>query len=227
MNSTIAIIGAGPGMGAAIARTFGAQGFNVALIARNRTKLDALVANLAAEDITAAGFTADVLDPDSLRGALAAAEERFGGIDVLEHSPSSSLQDARLTLPSQTTPAAVQQHLEFQFYSALTATEAVLPHMRERGSGTLLFTTGAGSVEPVSMLANVNAAHAALRNWVLNLHNELAEDGIQAAHVAIGVFIGDEAPDGYASAPADRIAPVYWDLHTKREQAEIVFTGIL
>ncbi|MGF0118695.1 hypothetical protein ACQFYA_20580 [Promicromonospora sp. Marseille-Q5078] len=39
---SIAIVGAGPGMGLAIARTFGSRGFDVALIARNRAKLDAL-----------------------------------------------------------------------------------------------------------------------------------------------------------------------------------------
>lgn len=225
MTSTIAIVGAGPGMGAAIARTFGAQGYDVALIARNPDRLDALVAELEGAGITAAAFPADILDHDALRGALAAAAERFGGIDVLEHSPTTSLEDAGLTVPSRTTPADVQRHLDFQFFSALVAAEVVLPYMREQGSGTLLFTTGAGSVEPVPMLANVNAAHAALRNWVLNLHNELAEEGIQAAHVAIGVFIGEEAPSGYSAAPADRIAPVYWDLHTKRDQSEVVFTG--
>lgn len=225
MSSTIAIVGAGPGMGAAIARIFGAQGFDVALIARNRGKLDAIVAELASAGITAAAFPADILDHDALRGALAAAAERFDGIDVLEHSPNVSLDEFGLTIPSRTTPADVQRQLDFQFYSALVATEAVLPLMRTRGSGTLLFTTGAGSVEPIRMLANVNAAHAALRNWVLNLHNELAADGIQAAHVAIGVFVGDTAPGDFPAAPADRIAPVYWDLHTDRETAEVVFTG--
>lgn len=228
MGSTIAIVGAGPGMGAAIARTFGAEGFDVALIARNLAKLEGLVGELAGEGITAAAFPADILDHDALRAALSKAAERFGGIDVLEHSPAPVVADYRPTLPSQTTPDAVQQHLDFQFYSALAATEAVLPHMREQGSGTLLYTTGAGSVDPVPELGNINAAHAALRNWVINLHNELAPEGIQAAHVAIGVMIGDQPPiEGLpiGSAPAERIAPVYWDLHTKRDEAEVVFRG--
>ena len=50
---TIAIVGAGPGMGLAIARTFGARGFDVALIARTRSKLDSLKEQLAKEGITA------------------------------------------------------------------------------------------------------------------------------------------------------------------------------
>ena len=49
---TIAIVGAGTGLGLSLARTFGAQGFSVALISRNEAKLDALVAELASDGIT-------------------------------------------------------------------------------------------------------------------------------------------------------------------------------
>src|SRR5215469_5457815 len=51
---TIAIVGAGPGLGASIARTFGGHGFHVALIARHPEKLDALALQLAASGVTAA-----------------------------------------------------------------------------------------------------------------------------------------------------------------------------
>ena len=220
----LAIVGAGPGMGLAIARTFGSRGFDVALIARNPAKLDGLVTELTADGITAAAFPADILDHDALAQALKDAASRFGGIDVLEYSPTGMAADMTMTAPSQTTPTDVQQHLEFQFYGALAATQAVLPAMREAGAGTLLYTTGGGSVDPIPMLGNINAAHAALRNWVLNLHKELAGTGIQAAHVAIGVWIGDSGPAGAPAATAGEIAPLYWDLHVQRDQAERVFT---
>ncbi|HTJ71830.1 MAG TPA: SDR family oxidoreductase [Actinospica sp.] len=222
---TIAIVGAGPGMGLAIARAFGTRGFDVALIARNRGKLDDLVTALAAQDITAAAFPADVLDHDQLTRALADAAARFGRIDVLEYSPAGQLDPSGMTIPSATAPAGVQAQMDAQLYGALAATQAVLPAMREAGAGTLLYTTGAGSVSPIPMFGNINAAAAALRNWVLNLHGELADTGIQAAHVAIGVWIGTHGPAGAPTATADEIAPVYWDLHTKRDEAEHVFTG--
>lgn len=63
---TIAIVGAGPGLGAAVARKFGREGFAVALIARNRTKLEALEKDLAADGVTARGYVADVRDRDPL-----------------------------------------------------------------------------------------------------------------------------------------------------------------
>jgi NADP-dependent 3-hydroxy acid dehydrogenase YdfG len=225
---TIAIVGAGPQLGLAIARTFGSHGFNVALIARNRTKLDGLVDQLTADGVKAAAFVADVLERDALTQALKDAAEHLGGIDVLEYSPVGTFGSTVLTVPSETDPAHVQHEIEFQLYGAITATKAVLPAMREAGAGTLLYTTGAGSVEPVPMVANVNAAAAALRNWVINLHNELTGTGIQAAHIAIDVSIGssDAVVPGFPTAPAEAIAPVYWEMHTThRDDAERVFSN--
>ncbi|MEV0640969.1 SDR family NAD(P)-dependent oxidoreductase [Streptomyces sp. NPDC050619] len=221
---SIAIVGAGPGMGAAIARTFGTRGFDVALIARNRAKLDILAGELAADGITAVAFPADVLDHDALTQALKDAATHFGGIDVLEYSPAGTVTSMTLTTPSRTSPSDVQREMDFLLYGAIAATRAVLPAMREAGTGTLLYTSGAGSLDPIPMLGNVNAAQAALRNWVINLHKELADTDIQAAHVAIGVWIGAGGPPGAPTATAEEIAPLYWDLHTQRDEVERVFT---
>lgn len=222
----LAVIGAGSGLGLAIARAFGARGFDVALIARNPNKLDQLIAVLAEEKITAAAFAADVRDADALSQALDDAAARFGGIDALEYSPAQHMPDPKFTLttPSESTSDDFQREMEFYLYGAAIATRAVLPRMRDAGAGTLLFTTGAGSIHPLPMLGNVNAAAAALRNWVINLHNELAGTGVYAAHVAIDAVIGEVGGfDGFPSATPEQIAPVYWDLHTARDTAEHVF----
>ncbi|WP_406432263.1 SDR family NAD(P)-dependent oxidoreductase [Streptomyces sp. NBC_00631] len=222
--TSIAIVGAGPQLGLAIARTFGSQGLDVALISRNRENLDGLVSTLTAEGITSAAFPADVLDRDALTQALKDAATQFGGIDVLEYSPVAGLTTAMVS-PSEAEPAHVQHEIEFQLYGAIAATKAVLPAMREAGSGTLLYTTGAGSVDPVPQVGNINAAAAALRNWAINLHKELDGTGIQSAHIGIDVSIGTPAIPGFPTAQPEEISPVYWDLHTtKRDQAELVFS---
>lgn len=218
------IVGAGSGMGLAIARVFGARGFDVALIARNPSRLDGLVSTLAAEGIAATGFPADVRNRTGLATAIEDASAHFGGIDVLEYSPADAA-GVTMTSPSATTPADIQSEIESQLYGAIVATQAVLPTMREAGSGTLLFTTGAGSIKPNPMLGNINAAAAALRNWTINLHEELAPAGIQSAHVAIGVWIGSDGPEGAPTATADQIAPLYWDLYINRSDAERVYTA--
>lgn len=224
---TIAIVGAGPGMGLAIAQTFGRNGFDVALLARNPANLDKLAGQLSAEGITAAGFPADVMDRDGLAAALQDAAAHFGGIEVLEYSPAvhTPTDGLRPVSPSACTVADLQHQLEYNLYGALAATQAVLPAMRAADRGTLLFTTGGGSVNPIPMLGNINAASAALRNWAINLHNELADTGVYVGHIAINAWIGAGAPPGFPSATTDQIAPLYWELHSQRDATERVFTG--
>jgi NADP-dependent 3-hydroxy acid dehydrogenase YdfG len=196
------------------------------MISRNRHKLDDLVAKLGAEGITAAAFSADVLDRDALTQALKDAATRFGGIDVLEYSPAGALGSTPPGTASQTELSEVEDEMNVQLYGALTATQAVPPAMREAGAGTLLYTTGAGSVRPVTRAAHVSAASAALRNWAMNLHEELAGTGIQAAHVTLDVAIGTSSFYGRPTATADQISPVHWDLHTThRDEAERIFRG--
>jgi NADP-dependent 3-hydroxy acid dehydrogenase YdfG len=228
--STIAIVGAGPGLGMALARTFSSHGYNVALIARNQDKLDSMVSALGAEDIIAADFRADVRDRSALTTALNAASSHFGGIDILEYSPGGTAATTKLTQPSESTPEDLQVEIEFQLYGAITATHAVLPALRQAKTGTLLFTTGAGSVDPVPQVGNVNAAAAALRNWAINLNKELADTGVYAAHVGIDVVIGGSANSesvlpGFPVAPAEDIAAAYWDLHVKREDSEYIYSA--
>lgn len=221
---TLAIIGAGPQLGLAIARTFGTRGFNVALLSRNLPRLEESVRVLGAEGISAAAFQANVLDRAYLVHALKNAATRLGPIDVLEYSPVGSFGITKLTSPSETEPADMELEMSFHLYGAMAATKTVLPAMREAGAGTLLYTTGAGSIVPDPRVANVNAAAAALRNWVMNLHGELAGSGIQAAHVGIDASIGSTPLPGIPSATPEEVAPLFWELHTrKRDQAEAVF----
>ncbi|WP_033287985.1 SDR family NAD(P)-dependent oxidoreductase [Amycolatopsis jejuensis] len=221
----IAIVGAGPGMGLAIARTFGRRGFDVALIARTKEKLETLVTELGREGITAGAFPADILDRASLTDALDAAKSRFGSIEVLEYSPAphSPVPGLTVVTPSEVTVDNLQPMIEYGFYGAVAAAQAVLPAMRAAGAGTLLFTTGGGSVDPVPMFGNANAAQAALRNWAINLNKELAGSGVHAAHVAINVWIGEGGPEGGPRATPEEIAALYWDLHESRDRAEAVF----
>lgn len=222
--STIAIVGAGPQLGLAIARTFGAQGFAVALISRSRAKLTELGGALTREGIRAAGFCADVLDREALAQALCDAAAKLGHIDVLEYSPVGTFAGTTLTSPSATEPGHVEFEMNFQLYGAIAATRTVLPAMLKAGTGTLLYTTGAGSIRPDPRVANVNAAAAALRNWAMNLHGELSGAGIQSAHVGIDASIGVAALAGDTAARPEQISPLYWQLHaSKRHLAEAVF----
>jgi NADP-dependent 3-hydroxy acid dehydrogenase YdfG len=214
--SVIAIIGAGSGMGRAIAKTFGANGFRVGLLARHPAKLEPLVAELAAQGIEAAAFALDVLDPASIASGLYEVEQHFGPIDVLEFSPA----DPTLPFASATelTHANVQIQIDFYVHGAVAAVNQVLPGMRSRGSGTIIFTTGASSVFPNPMFGNIGPASSWLRNWAHALHDAVAPEGVQVGHVAINAWIGRQP----GTMPED-IAPLHWELHTQRHEVEKVF----
>ncbi|MFJ8025309.1 SDR family oxidoreductase [Streptomyces sp. NPDC096311] len=214
---TIAIVGAGPGLGLSIAKVFGGHGFDVALISRNQHKLDGLAKELSAAGVDAAGFAADTSDHAQLTEALEAASARFGRIDVLEFSPHGGLA---MVAPEEVTVENLAPQVEGVLYGAVTAVRAVLPAMLEAGAGTLLFTTGGGAITPYPQLATMNTAQAGLRNWVHNLHNTLSEKGVHAATVAINVMIAEQGPEGIPYRAPDDIASAYWDLHTLRDRAE-------
>lgn len=218
---TIAIVGAGPGLGLAIAKVFGGHGFEVALISRSRENLDALVTGLSQAGVAAAGYPADVADRPSLVAALREVKRAHGDVEVLEYSPATPLTIAELAPaePLDVTVENVQAHLERGLYGAITATREVIPDMLARGSGALFFTTGASSALTIPRLANIGAAGAALRNWALSLHRVVASQGVYVAHVPIAVMIGGED----AGNQPDTIAQLYWDMYTSREQAEHLY----
>ncbi|MGW1762387.1 SDR family NAD(P)-dependent oxidoreductase [Streptomyces mirabilis] len=216
---TIAIVGAGPGLGLSIAKVFGNRAFDVALISRAKDKLDALVADLAEAGIIAEAFPADAGDPAQLTHALQAAIARFGRIDVLEFSPGAGMS---MTTPKEVTVDTLRPLIDSLLYGAVAAVQAVLPGMLEAQSGTLLLTTGGGAIDPYPMLATINIAQAGQRNYAINLHNPLADEGIYAANVAINLMIGADAPEVVPHRAPDEIALDYWNLHSSRTQAEHV-----
>jgi NADP-dependent 3-hydroxy acid dehydrogenase YdfG len=220
---TIAIVGAGPGLGLSVAKVFGGHGFQAALISRSRDRLAPLVAELAQTGIVADAFQADVADHAALAAALRQAAERFGRIDVMEFSPYAGLG---IVQPPDVTVDLLRPDIEQLFYGAVTATQAVLPAMLEAGSGALLFTVGGGSIHPYPRLATANAAQAALRNYVHNLHNTVNARGVQAATVVVNRFIGATPPaPGIPHIAPDALAKRYWDLAADRDRHEEVVGG--
>jgi NAD(P)-dependent dehydrogenase (short-subunit alcohol dehydrogenase family) len=218
---TIAIVGAGPGLGLSIARVFGRHGFSVALVSRTQEKLDELAGQLRADGIDAAGFAADIMDRPSLVAAFDRIKERFGTVDVLEYSPAphTPVPGITMTGPLEATIETLQPQLDYYLYGGLTAARQVLPEMLANNAGTLLFTTGGSSVDPLTgpvEFAATATGSAALRAWVLKLHQALSGTGVYAAHIPLSVWIGSGGPETHP----DTIADHYWTTYTKRDGAE-------
>ncbi|AQA10197.1 MULTISPECIES: SDR family NAD(P)-dependent oxidoreductase [Streptomyces] len=208
--TTLAIIGAGPGLGAAVARRFGREGYDTALIARDQGRLDALAAGLADEGVTARGFAADVRDPKTLTGALDAAATALGPIEVLQYSP---VPQREFMLPVlDTTADDLAGPVEFSVYGPVTAVQQVLPGMRGLGRGTVLFVNGGTAVVPHPERAGTSIAFAAESAYGQLLHDTLAAEGI---HVAQLVIPGAIVPGHDRKDPAV-LADTLWTLHQDR-----------
>ncbi|MGW1798477.1 SDR family NAD(P)-dependent oxidoreductase [Streptomyces sp. NPDC001984] len=208
--TTIAIIGAGPGLGSAVARRFGREGYDVALVARDRARLDALAAELGAEGVTARGFTADVRNPESLAAALDEAAAALGPVEVLQYSPVPQRDFMRPVL--ETTYQDLVGPVEFSVYGPVAAVQRVLPGMRALGRGTILFVNGGTAVVLHPDRAGTSIAFAAESAYGHLLHDTLAADGI---HVAQLVIPGAIVPGHERKDPAV-LADTLWDLHRTR-----------
>jgi NADP-dependent 3-hydroxy acid dehydrogenase YdfG len=212
--TSIAIIGAGAGLGAAVARRFGAEGYAVGLISRNQARVDALADDLAREGVQARGFAADVRDPQSISKALERVTETLGPIEVLQYSPLPQKDFMRPVL--ETTPADLVGPVEFSIYGPVAAVHQVLPGMRFLGEnrGSILFVNGGSAVKPGRNVTGTSVAFAGQAAYAELLHEVLGEEGIQVSQLVIGgrIVEGDDEKD-----PAV-LAGHLWDLHTRRDR---------
>lgn len=230
MSKVIAVFGAGTGLGVSMSRRFGREGFRVALVARRKERLDALVEQLAAEGIEAAGFTADLSQPAEVPALVAAVREHFGRIDVIEYGPIAA--DQNFTPAAQVDTAVLEGLLPLLLFTPVEVVRAALPEWTERGDGAFLMTTGASAVHPVPHMSGVGPVMAAARNYVHSLNGELAASGIYVGTLSIGAMIarsemsklaaaGDfELPESVPVVDPDELAELYWDMYTARDRVE-------
>ena len=208
---TIAIVGAGPGVGDAVARRFGREGYDVALIARDQAKLDALAAALHADGVAARGFAADVRDTAALTRALRDAADALGPIEVLQYSPVPHRDFLKPVLETSLTDLTAA--VEFSIYGPFTAVQQVLGPMQASGHGTIVFINGGTSVRPRPNYAGTSIAFAGESAYAQMLHDALAEENIYVTQLVIPGAITPENPESSPAAVAERI----WGLHTRRQ----------
>jgi short-subunit dehydrogenase len=200
------IVGAGPGIGLGAARAFGSDGFAISLLARSKDHLERATRSLVADGITAAGFVSDAADAGSLVGGLESAVAAGGIADTLIYNAVSFSQGK----PTTVEPATLTHDFAVNVTGALIATKAVLSGMRQRGTGTLLFTGGGWALYPDPAFASMGVSKGALRTLVTLLAQELKQTGIRVGTLTV---MGTVQP-GSAFDP-DAIGRAYLDLYRK------------
>ncbi|TQL66251.1 NAD(P)-dependent dehydrogenase (short-subunit alcohol dehydrogenase family) [Nocardioides albertanoniae] len=131
-----------------------------------------------------AGFVAaDVTTREGAEAIAAAAQERFGGADIVVHNAGGGT-------PSESTvatPAAEwQSALDLNFISAVRLDALLAPAMREAGSGAIVHVSSAAVLTPVGMFLPYTAAKAALENYSRGLAIDLAPSGVRVNVVSPG-----------------------------------------
>ena len=184
--STWLITGCSTGLGRAFAEAVLARGHNAVVTARDVAKVKDLA---DAHPQTALALPLDVTDDEQVTAAVAAAEERFGAVDVLVNNAGYGYRAA----VEEGEDASVQQLFDTHVFGTVRTIKAVLPGMRARRSGTIVNLSSIGariSPEGSGYYAAVKAAVEAL---TLSLRKEVAPLGITAMVVEPGAFRTDFA----------------------------------
>jgi len=222
MSKTIAVIGYGPGISSAVAEKFGAQGFQVALIARSKDRLASGVAALKTRDIAAAAFPADASDPVAIRVAIQKVRAELGPITAIHWNAYGGGEGGDLLAAE---PAGVRAAFDVAIVGLLSVVQEALPDLRET-KGALLVTNGAfGELNPqIDELATnmkvmgLALANAAKHKLVGLLVQRLKGEGVFVGEVMVAGIIKGTAWDRGNGIPASRVADAFWNLFETRQE---------
>ena len=205
-----AIIGIGPGNGAAIARCFAREGYHLALLSRST----AFSEKLATELGTARTYTCDAGNPESVKSAFAGIRKNLGEVDVLVYNAGSGVWGN----VEQVSATDLENAWRVNVLGAFAATHEVIPAMKQRGAGSIIFIGATASRRGAARTAAFAQAKAAQRALAESMARHLWPAGIHVALVVIDGVVDlprtrermPEKPDSFFVKPDGVAATVYW-----------------
>lgn len=210
MKPVCAVLGVGPGLGLALSRRFAREGYKVAMLARNGEKLKEYQDQME-EGWEAQAWPCDLSNLELLKETLEALTPSVLIYNAVGYHPGPL---------SDLNPTDLEADFRVGVSGALAAVQAVLPGMRQQGSGSILVTGGGSALSPSPRWGSIPIIKAGLRNLALALHQELKPSNIYVGTVTVAGSI----QVGTGLDP-ERIVEVYWQLHQERNQAEVVYRG--
>ncbi len=211
----ILIVGAGPGIGKAVAERFGREGWTVVLASRNPKHLDPLVAQLVGNGVDAHAVVLDATDPVSARAAVRTADRVADGLTAILYNAAFVREQDLFSMSDIDVESDVAVNITGAFHTIRAAEEL----FRDTG-GTILVTGGGLAIHPHASYASLGAGKAALRNLVEGLAPDLAKRGIRIGIASVGTLV---APDSEEAAGA---AEAVWTLAAVPDAPwEIIYPG--
>lgn len=175
----IAITGASSGIGEALAREFAAAGYKVSLIARRKELLVQLAASLPTQTFVK---SVDLLDCTRCADWIPEAEAALGPIDLLVNNAGMQI----VAPVEETTADDGEAVLKLNLLTPMRLTQAVLPGMLKRGSGTIVDIASMAALAPTPGMHHYNAAKAGIAAASEALRGELRGTGVHVVTVYPG-----------------------------------------
>lgn len=221
MARTIIVCGYGPGISSAVARKFGDEGFQVAIVARNAERLEAGAKALTDAGITAKAFTCDLGDVAAVQQLVADVRSSLGPITVIHWNAYAGMAGDLTTCD----PSDLRTVMDVGVVGEVAAVQAALPDLRAQ-EGAAVLVTGGGfafySDQVDQMIAQWNAmglgvAKAAQHKLTGVLHQKLKADGIYVGSIIVmGMVRGTAFDQGNAGVDPADVAGAFWQLYQDR-----------
>lgn len=204
------VIGIGPGNGGAIARRFAREGYSLALLSRSTE----LSSKLASELGNARAYACDAADPASVKDAFGRIRKELGEVDVLVYNAGSGTWGN----VEEVSPHDLESAWRVNVLGAFTAAREVIPAMKQRGAGSIVFIGATASRRGGAKAAAFSQAKAAQRTLAESMARHLWPAGIHVALVIIDGVVdlprtrerASGKPDSFFVKPDDVAASVYW-----------------
>jgi NAD(P)-dependent dehydrogenase (short-subunit alcohol dehydrogenase family) len=212
------VVGAGPGLGMALALRFAAGGHSVAIAARAKERLD----RLAMGDTRIRTYACDAADAADVAKLFDHVGRDLADPSVVVYNASAMLRGSVLDLD----PAAVERAWRVACLGGLHVGQQAARRMVRAGRGTILFTGATASLRGGTGFAGFAVGKFGLRALAQSMARELGARGIHVAHVIVDGHIASERHRDYqethgadsALDPA-AIAEAYWQLHRQPRSA--------
>lgn len=217
-----AVLGVGPGLGAAISRRFAREGFAVALLARSEGSTVPVREEIERSGGEALAVETDATDAASVARAFERVRDSLGDPEVFVYNAGAFQMGGIMDLSPEDFDTCLKANCAGAFY----ASQQVLPAMVEQGRGSVILTGATASLRGSANFSALATGKFALRALAQSMAREFGPQGIHVAHTIIDGQIDtprvrDMSPDRDENTmlSPDAIAEAYWQLHRQNSTA--------
>ena len=225
-NPVCAIVGAGEGLGRALAAKFASHGFDIALVSRseNHSTVAAEAAANTNANVRVQFWAADGTRPATIEKALATIATQMGEIEVLIYNARGSFASRE---PLELTYEDLEDNFRLEVVGALASAKSVLPAMRERGKGSVFFSSATAAYRGSATHALYAIGKFGLRALSQSLAKAYSKDGVHIVHVRLDCDLDmplmreiyGKRFDSSQMANTDDVAKSYWWVHQQPRSA--------